>query len=498
MISEFFISCSGADKGILKDCPTEKTKFVGIGATIFLTAVLACVSGSYFLTFVFSNKITGEIDLAWYYILGFGLLWGLLIFNLDRSIIVSIKKTGVWKEELNQAWLRIVLAVFIGVVIATPLELKLFEDEVNAKVEENLKGQLTESRKANVSIYEIDLKTAEQDLIKLEKETKEKEIRRNALYESFKAEAEGTGGTLKVGKGPVYEEKKNEFNKIDTLYNQSLAQLNAKRAERESIITKINAIGVSDEKVINNINGPEAKIKALYQLSGVHWFITLLFILLETLPVISKLMSKRGPYDQILDRVEYEHYLQQQKIISDKNDEINNILEEIRELNKLKGEVRMKTEKAKLEAELKANETLLDDIATKQAELAKIAVDKWYKDEKERLSGDKPQQYVTPKQQTPPPPPTPQVTIFEDVKWKAMNLADEVFYIFKNGQPINNELEYEENGTKQIGTWQYLTPNKEIKIELPNISETYILEDLTSNSVKLKTNSNDFIELTKV
>jgi hypothetical protein len=50
----------------------------------------------------------------------------------------------------------------------------------------------------------------------------------------------------------------------------------------------------------------------------------------------------------------------------------------------------------------------------------------------------------------------------------------------------------------QIGTWQYLTPNKEIKIELPNISETYILEDLTSNSVKLKTNSNDFIELTKV
>ena len=158
----------------------------------------------------------------------------------------------------------------------------------------------------------------------------------------------------------------------------------------------------------------------------------------------------------------------------------------------------MKTEKAKLEAELKANETLLDDIATKQAELAKIAVDKWYKDEKERLSGDKPQQYATTKQQAPPPLPTTQVAIFEDVKWKAMNLADEVFYIFKNGQPINNELEYEENGTKQIGTWQYLTPNKEIKIDLPNISETYILEDLTSNSVKLKTNSNDFIELTKV
>jgi hypothetical protein len=35
-------------------------------------------------------------------------------------------------------------------------------------------------------------------------------------------------------------------------------------------------------------------------------------------------------------------------------------------MNKLKGEVRMKTEKAKLDAELKANETaLLDEIATR-------------------------------------------------------------------------------------------------------------------------------------
>jgi len=496
MISEFFISCSGADKGILKDCPTEKTKFVGIGATIFLTAVLASVSGSYFLTFVFSNKITGKIDLEWYYLLGFGLLWGLLIFNLDRSIIVSIKKSGIWKDELNQAWLRIVLAIFIGLVIATPLELKLFEDEINAKVEENLKGQLTKNRVTNSSIYANDLKIAEQDLIKLEKETKDKEIRRNALYESFKTEAEGTGGSLKIGKGPVYKEKKFEFDKIDALYNQSLKQLNNKRTNRDTIIAKINAIGLSDEKVINNINGPEAKIKALYQLSGVHWFITLLFILLETLPVISKLMTKRGPYDQILDRIEHEHFLQQQKIISDKNDEINNILEEIRELNKLKGEVRMKTEKAKLEAELKANEVLLDNIVSKQVELAKIAVDNWYKDEKEKLFDNKAQHYATIKQQAQLP--NLQVAKFEDVRWKAMNLADEVFYIFKNGKASNNELVYEENGTSQIGTWQYLTPNKVIKINLPNISETYIIEDLSFNSVKLKTNSNDYIELKKV
>lgn len=107
-------------------------------------------------------------------------------------------------------------------------------------------------------------------------------------YTKHLSKAEGTSRTFKLGKGPYYEEKKKEFDKIDTLYNQSLANLNTKRSERDSIISKINAIGLSDEKVINKINGPEAKIKALYQLSGVHWFITFLFILLETLPIAFK------------------------------------------------------------------------------------------------------------------------------------------------------------------------------------------------------------------
>ena len=83
--------------------------------------------------------------------------------------------------------------------------------------------------------------------------------------------------------------------------------------------------------------------------------ITLLFITIETAPIIVKLLSKKGPYDELLERIEYEHFLEQQKIISDKNEEINNLLVEIQSINKLKGEVRMKTEKSKLDAELQAN-----------------------------------------------------------------------------------------------------------------------------------------------
>ncbi len=49
MITEFFLFCSGANRTVLRECPSEETKYAGIGATIFFTAVLAGLSGGYAL-----------------------------------------------------------------------------------------------------------------------------------------------------------------------------------------------------------------------------------------------------------------------------------------------------------------------------------------------------------------------------------------------------------------------------------------------------------------
>src|SRR6185503_15609291 len=164
--------------------------------------------------------------------------------------------------------------------------------------------------------------------------------------------------------------------------------------QRPQIIAKIKSDAALDKDVLS-------RLRALGELksfgNSVWWaslIITILFILLECAPITVKLLSKRGPYDEILDRVEYEIYLAQQKIISDKNDEINNLLSEIKAVNKLKGEVRIKTETSKLDAELKANESLLNEIAKKQAALATIAIEKWYNDELSKLKQDPKNQYA--------------------------------------------------------------------------------------------------------
>jgi len=504
MLSKFFINCSGAHKEILDQCPTEKNKFIGIGATIFITALLASISGGYFLTFVFSNKESGLNEFGWFFVLIFGLLWGFLIFNLDRNIIVSIKKTGVLAEELKQSWLRIVLAIFIGLVIATPIELKLFEGEISAKVEENLKTQVEQNRAQNIGTYKTELNLLTDEINLFRGDIKNIEPRKIKLYNEYKAEVEGSGGTFKAGKGPVYREKKEEFDKVELEYERIKDELISKEKEKNLLMNKIKGIGDSDEKRISKIDGPEARVKALYQLSGIHWFVTILLILIETLPIFIKIMSKRGPYDEILDRVEYEHYLTQQRIISEKNDELNNILIEMKELNKMKGEIRMKTETSKLDIELKTNEVLLDEIAHKQAELAKVAIDKWYQDELNRINTEPKNPYVDdngqPNQKTQASNgkvSSKQKPSIVDV-WKAVNLKDEVLYNFKNGKSNNGQnLVYTENGKSESGSWKYLNSDNEININLSKFSETYLIENLTGTSVTLKAVDDSEIELEK-
>ena len=92
MLKQFFILCSGSDTDILKDCSTgEQNKYAGIGATVFFTAVMAFIAASYALYTVFDNLLTSIF---------FGLIWGMLIFNLDRYIVSTIKKRASVVDEV--------------------------------------------------------------------------------------------------------------------------------------------------------------------------------------------------------------------------------------------------------------------------------------------------------------------------------------------------------------------------------------------------------------
>src|SRR3954470_16051005 len=211
-VTRFFWFCSGAHVDTLKKYPVEHNKYVGIGATIFFTALFAALSGGYAMYFVFS----GNAFAVGFAIL-FGLLWGTAIFNMDRYIVSSINKEGTTNQQILQASPRILLAIMIGIVISRPLELKVFDKEIRQKLKTAyLKGQhrkIDTLQKTYEQKYGMELaKTID---LKKEKDSLEKDINRSRYQlnqEVFGDKTNQTSGITGYGtyakqKQGVLEEK---------------------------------------------------------------------------------------------------------------------------------------------------------------------------------------------------------------------------------------------------------------------------------------------------
>ncbi|MCF7559953.1 DUF4407 domain-containing protein [Sabulilitoribacter multivorans] len=294
MLKRFFIICSGSDTDILEQCSKgEQNKYAGIGATVFFTAIMAFIAASYALYTVFDNLVTSIF---------FGLIWGLLIFNLDRYIVSTIKKSDNFIDEIIQASPRIMLAVIIAIVISKPLELKIFEKEINQVLLEQ-KNEMTLANKAQIAEqFTPSIEGLSHDISSLQQQIDTKEAEVNALYDVYISEAEGTAGTKLLGKGPVYAEKREK-------HDAALAELQQLKAENKAKInnieTQIGALKgdyesqvVNTQPIINNFDGLMARVNALGELPWLpSFFIFLLFLAIETSPIFAKLLSPKGAYD---------------------------------------------------------------------------------------------------------------------------------------------------------------------------------------------------------
>lgn len=301
MLKRFFITCSGVDKDLIYSCSNgEQNKYAGIGATVFFTALMAWIAAGYALYTVFDN-----VWMAGF----FGVIWGLLIFNLDRYIVSTIRKRDRFWQELLQAMPRILLAMIIAIVISKPLEIKIFQKEIDTVLlkEKNEMALANKKQVANYFQGDLDKNKAETDSLKSAITQKEKEV--NALYSTYITEAEGTKGTMKLGKGPVYKEKRDKHDaalkELEALRKTNDDKIAAKEKEATTLKADLDKKITASEPIIDNFDGLMARINALNKLPWLpSFFIMLLFLAIETSPIIAKLLSPKGEYDFKLEDAE--------------------------------------------------------------------------------------------------------------------------------------------------------------------------------------------------
>lgn len=317
-LTRFFWWCSGVHQAVLANYPAEHNKYVGIGATVFFTGLFAALSGGYALYFVFSGG-----SFAALYAVVFGLLWGLAIFNLDRYIVSSINKNASGTRQFLQATPRILLAILIGIVIARPLELKVFDKEIR----ERLKTTYLDRQRASIdtlnrtfaSKYAIELEKI--DALKAERDSSDAAIKTARLklaMETFGEKTPETSGI--VGYGPYAKQRQADLLKQEQYLDTLRASI---RAQEAFVQTRKVAEGLLDSPLLTGTQLDEAvsqagfadRNEALGQLKynadgsvneanyAAITFIMLLFVFFECLPVFVKLMSARDAYDaSIRDR----------------------------------------------------------------------------------------------------------------------------------------------------------------------------------------------------
>lgn len=305
--SKFLWWCAGAHQQLLKQFPSEHTKYSGLGGVILATFVLAALSAGYAIYSVFGN-------IAWTIV--FALIWGLIIFNFDRFLVATMRKYGVsTRKQLWMAVPRMVLALLIGVTIARPLELKIFEKEIDTKVAQNMhhKILLNDSLLQRENQSQLQVATGERDRLLGRKLSLEDTLHR--LQQAYVQEADGTGGSGQRGIENLTRLKMEAYTNTLQQAVPEIKTLEGGIAQQDSIISAAKA-GLEEKRkqyettVKGNVGFLERN-KALSDLSeeegSVKWtslLLSLLIILIEIGPILSKLIMQVGPYDIALAKEE--------------------------------------------------------------------------------------------------------------------------------------------------------------------------------------------------
>jgi hypothetical protein len=339
---KFLWWCAGADSELLSGpCPpSDRAKYFGMGGVVLATGILAGLSSGFGFYTIFGPKgdavkstAEGLVNFgeATDYIsavaaIFFGILWGLMIFNLDRFIVSSGGK-GDMKEgftffgkdsDLYQSWPRFLMAIILGIIISKPLEVRIMKTEIDAELSTRQEIYEADQNKLSDKLIDAEIATLRTYIVPLEKTKSDNqayvEKRRLEIKEQRKQlelEAEGKTASRSPGRGPAWQDKKQNLDKMEV----ELEKLAIKYGEDEKGIN--SRIQGYEKQIALKEAGREERHKKnkerAAQLDGLiqrvtighekfpvmSYFLSIMFIIIEITPLLFKMMMTKTPYDYL-------------------------------------------------------------------------------------------------------------------------------------------------------------------------------------------------------
>jgi hypothetical protein len=358
-VGRFLIWLSGARRQILAECPTERPKYIGIGTAILITAAMAAVSLSFALITILKVRL--------WVALPFAVAWGLAIMSLDRLFVVSLYRQGHWWTHIFRALPRFLLSLLLGAVISTPFVLQIFHPEIEQEISV-LQTQAAKAYAAQLGTGQLATRIVneQQNVSALESQAGTGgsgiNLATNGALQKLRQELAGAqtteqndynelncqlydiplpnGTKCPPGDGEQAKNAQQAYNSAQGQVNQLQAQLSSQtqqlQTESANLQSKKKAQAIAElpatklalqadlterQQEIDNFNSANQKdsgllisLKALDDvtagnstLAWARWLLFALFVAIDCMPVLIKIMLNMGPaknYDKMLEAEE--------------------------------------------------------------------------------------------------------------------------------------------------------------------------------------------------
>jgi hypothetical protein len=342
-VMRFLWKAAGGDRYILENATySDQIKYMCLGGIVFATGAMAGLAGGYAFYTIFSPKVgdvikklkienpervlnpenivapvdTNTIIMS----IIFGLIWGLIIFNIDRFIVTSTGKgDGTEKitwDEFKNAIPRIIMGIIIAVTISKPIEIRMFEPEILGRLS-------IKQKELRDKLEAIDSKKREKELMEIRNgsfknmldnyDTLNKKI---AFFTNeVAAEVGGQHGPAGYAKRArffdqmriQFEGQKNVIESSNEFKDYQLIKKQIEATQDSSNTKSLNSAASLDGllqriSVLHEIASEEIDPetgKTVHCFPWILFFVTLLFLAIELTPIFFKLMLTKTPYDYL-------------------------------------------------------------------------------------------------------------------------------------------------------------------------------------------------------
>jgi hypothetical protein len=343
----FLVAVSGAQREILARCPTERPRFDTLGLAVLISSGIAGIS----MWFALDNVLNVNALLA----LPVAIAWILIILTVDRWIVTALplSRSRKWSVIVP----RVLLAILLGVIISTPIVLRIFQPEIDRQIvvikqqqsdqfvsllQNSASGQQTQSLRNEIDTLQATIgadgfvptnPASDPQIVQLNNELSHEQALEQRYYSQWVCALYGGPGCPSPASGPLAQAAQQSYNAAKTQVNTLTSDIQARQQQlaandQDASTTRLHQAEAALPGIQAELNAAEnnlasledgfaavndsssgllLRLQALSQLSGqslpvslARWLVFLLFVAIECLPVAVKLVQHDDVYEEIL------------------------------------------------------------------------------------------------------------------------------------------------------------------------------------------------------